>query len=93
MQARPEGVVIVEVSVQTNGTVISATADSGDPLLIPAALDAARHWTFHPYPFEPGAAVRTARLQFSFVPPANFTVPQLGRGFYTTPPGRVFGPR
>ena len=93
LQARPQGVVIVEVGVQTNGAVISATADSGNPLLIPAALDAARHWIFQPYPFEPGAAVRTARLQFSFVPPANYTVPRPGRGFYTTPPGRGFGPQ
>jgi TonB family protein len=60
---------MVVVGVQPDGSVATATAESGDPLLVPSALEAARRWKFKPYPYEPGALVRTMRIEFQFVPP------------------------
>ena len=46
--ARVSGAVVVEVTVDEDGNVISARALSGHPLLKDAAVDAARGWTFTP---------------------------------------------
>ncbi len=70
LQTRPVGPVLVTVGVQPNGIVGSAVAESGDPLLVPAALAAARQWTFRPYPYEPGRPMHTARINFQFTPPS-----------------------
>jgi protein TonB len=43
-----EGTVIVEVTVSESGSVISAKALSGHPLLRDAAVAAARNWRFTP---------------------------------------------
>ena len=43
-----EGAVVVEVTVGENGSVISARAVSGHPLLRDAAVQAARGWRFSP---------------------------------------------
>ena len=80
---KPVGPVIVDVSVQTDGSVIQATPETGDSLLMPAALEAAKRWTFRPYPYEPGKSVRTMRIAFPFTPPENEPLP----------PNSVFNPR
>jgi TonB family protein len=46
--ARISGVVVVEVTVDEEGNVISALAISGHPLLKDASLTAARGWKFQP---------------------------------------------
>ncbi|HSB12380.1 MAG TPA: TonB family protein [Blastocatellia bacterium] len=46
--ARVYGTVLVEVNVDESGTVASARAVSGHPLLREAAVEAARGWTFKP---------------------------------------------
>ena len=46
--ARVSGAVVVEVTVDEAGNVISARAISGHPLLKPAAEAAARGWKFTP---------------------------------------------
>jgi protein TonB len=43
-----EGAVVVEVTVSESGSVISARAVSGHPLLRDAAVQAARGWRFSP---------------------------------------------
>lgn len=48
VQARVYGTVLVEVSIDENGSVASAKALSGHPLLREAAVDAARGWSFKP---------------------------------------------
>jgi protein TonB len=42
------GAVVVEVTIDENGSVIAASAISGHPLLKDAAVSAARRWKFKP---------------------------------------------
>ncbi len=93
MQARPSGPVVIRIGAQPNGTVSEAVPMSGDPLLVPAAIAAARQWTFKPYAYEPGKPVRTYRVAFDFTPPvANGLRPyQPGHGSYPQQPGHGFG--
>jgi len=46
--ARVSGAVVVEVTVDEDGSVISARPISGHPLLKEAAVSAARSWRFTP---------------------------------------------
>jgi TonB family protein len=46
--ARISGAVVVEVTLDEQGEVISARAISGHPLLKESAITAARGWTFNP---------------------------------------------
>ena len=64
--ARVFGTVIVEVSIDENGTVSSARAVSGHPLLQGAAVDAARGWTFKATTVEGKAVKVIGTLSFSF---------------------------
>jgi len=48
LAARIFGTVLVEVTIDESGSVTSARALSGHPLLKEAAVDAARGWTFKP---------------------------------------------
>ncbi|MGO4883210.1 MAG: TonB family protein [Bryobacteraceae bacterium] len=47
-QARIEGTVRLEAVISRDGTILNLHAVSGHPLLIPAALEAVRHWVFRP---------------------------------------------
>jgi len=47
-QARIQGVVRLSVVIATNGTVQNMTVVSGHPLLVGAALDAVKQWTYQP---------------------------------------------
>lgn len=49
--AKVSGVVVVEIVVDEDGYVVRARAVSGHPLLLEAAVDAARQWTFRPAKF------------------------------------------
>lgn len=46
--ARASGPVQVQITISETGQVIEATAVSGNPLLRPAAVEAARRWVFTP---------------------------------------------
>jgi protein TonB len=46
--ARVKGIVIIEATIDENGTVESARVLKGEPLLNQAALDAVRQWRFTP---------------------------------------------
>jgi len=48
MQARISGVVHLNVIIGKDGTVQKLTVASGHPLLVPAALEAARQWVYQP---------------------------------------------
>lgn len=70
-----EGVVVVEVTVGETGSVLSARAISGHPLLRDAAVAAARGWAFSPMTLS-GVPVKViGTITFSFVkgtpPPAT----------------------
>lgn len=47
-QARLEGYVFVDILVDESGRVACAQVVSGHPIFIPAALQAAKDWTFRP---------------------------------------------
>src|SRR5262249_26170171 len=47
-EARISGVVVVEVVIGIDGTVQSATAVSGHPLLVQPAIDAVSQWRYEP---------------------------------------------
>ena len=57
------GVVKVQVTVAANGTVKSAKAIGGHPLLIDPAVDAVKKWRY-----EPGAEDSTEVVEFRFDP-------------------------
>jgi len=48
-EAHSAGDVVLEVLVGEDGSVVSARALSGDPVLTAAALDAVRQWQYEPY--------------------------------------------
>lgn len=47
-KARVQGTVFLTITVAKNGTVTDVTAATGHPLLIPAAAEAVRKWTYAP---------------------------------------------
>lgn len=47
-QGRIEGHVQLKAIIDTDGKIKSLTVVSGHPLLVDAALDAVRHWTYQP---------------------------------------------
>ncbi len=47
-QARIEGQVLIDAVIDANGEVVEMQVISGHPLLIPAALEALRHWKYEP---------------------------------------------
>lgn len=57
------GKVKVELTVEPNGSVKTAKALGGSPLLIEPAVDAARKWKF-----EPGKSESTTIVEFNFNP-------------------------
>lgn len=64
--ANVSGTVLVEITIDETGNVISARAVSGHPLLKAAAVDAARQWQFSPTTLS-GEPVRVAgTLVFNF---------------------------
>jgi protein TonB len=47
-QARVSGDVVIEAVIDTQGNVVEMHAVAGPPLLIPAAIEALRHWKYEP---------------------------------------------
>lgn len=64
--ARIAGSVVVEVTVDEEGNVISARVISGHPLLKDAAVAAARRWTFSPTTLESVAVKVIGTITFNF---------------------------
>ena len=66
-QAHISGIVHLQVVIATDGTMKNMSVMSGHPLLVPAAFEAARQWTFAPPPRE-----LTTYLDIPFMlPPAR----------------------
>ena len=47
--AHKEGVVVLQATISTTGTIENLRVISGDPMLRQAALDAVSHWRYRPY--------------------------------------------
>lgn len=69
--ARVSGPVVVEVTVDEQGSVIAARTISGHPLLKDAAVGAARQWTFKPTLLEgqPVKVIGTITFNFNLADP------------------------
>jgi TonB family protein len=65
--ARISGAVVVEVTVGEDGSVISARAVSGHPLLKDAAVNAARGWVFTPTVLEGRPVKVIGTITFNFM--------------------------
>jgi periplasmic protein TonB len=48
-QAHVKGSVVLDADISKDGAVEKLRAVSGHPLLIPAAIDAVKHWRYKPY--------------------------------------------
>ena len=44
-----QGTVVIKALISRNGTIAHAAAESGQPLLVGAALAAVREWKYKPY--------------------------------------------
>lgn len=64
--ARVSGPVVVRLVVSEKGTVNSATPLSGQAMLQGAAIDAAKHWVFHPFQVGAQSAPFTTDLNATF---------------------------
>ncbi len=65
-EAGIEGVVVLKIIIDTKGRVSTVKVVSGDPLLTPAAVDAAKHWVYQPF-FLDGEPIEVeTQLQLSF---------------------------
>jgi protein TonB len=62
-QARIQGVVRISVKIGADGKLAASTLISGHPLLVPAALDALKQYTFAPGSDESGVVEVPFRLQ------------------------------
>jgi len=69
--ARITGSVVVEVTVNEEGTVEAARAVSGHPLLKDAAVDAARGWVFTPTTLSGTPVKVIGTITFNFMPPRD----------------------
>jgi protein TonB len=66
--ARVSGAVVVEITIDENGNVISARPISGHPLLKDAATQAARGWKFNPTKLSGQPVKVIGTIQFNFTP-------------------------
>lgn len=66
---RAGGTVMVQVTIDENGDIVSASAVSGHPLLRPAAVKAAREAKFAPTSVDGNPVRVTGVLVYNFVPP------------------------
>ena len=66
LQARIAGTVRFNIIISTTGNVTRITVDSGHPLLIPAALEAVKQWTYRPTHLngQPVEVQTTAEVEF-----------------------------
>ena len=63
---RITGNVILQISIDDSGTASVQRAISGHPLLVPAAIDAANHWKYHPFEVDgkPATVVTVVMVTF-----------------------------
>jgi len=65
-QMRVEGSVVLQAFVAADGAIRDLRVLSGNPILVPAAVDAARQWRFAPY-LQNGQPVATqAKIMINF---------------------------
>jgi protein TonB len=67
MESKVQGVVVIEITIDTAGNVMTAKILRGQPLLDQAALDAVQQWQFQPTLLNgtPVPVIMTATVNFS----------------------------
>lgn len=67
-QSRVQGLVVLDVLVNTAGDVASIDLVSGHPLLVPSAIDAVKQWKYKPFTLngEPVPVRTTVRINFVY---------------------------
>jgi len=67
-----EGTVVLDTKIDANGDVEDLAAISGSPLLVPAAMEAVRHWKYKPYTLNGlPAKIETTTMVVFQLPPNN----------------------
>lgn len=66
--AGARGPVVLKVTISKDGTVTNASAVSGDPKLVPAAMEAVKKWKFKPYMFNGEPVEVESSLAVTFEP-------------------------
>jgi TonB family protein len=67
-----EGTVVLDTKIDTNGDVEDVAAISGPPLLVPAAIEAVKHWKYKPYTLNgQPVKIETQTLVVFQLPPNN----------------------
>lgn len=66
--AHVQGSCVLKVLIDKKGKVSDVTAISGDPLLVPAAMDAVKQWRFKPYSINGQAVAVETRVIVSVEP-------------------------
>jgi TonB family protein len=67
--ARVSGTVVLSVIIDTDGHVERAGALSGPPMLLQAAIDGVKRWTFRPFTDQGETAIVTTVLTLHFINP------------------------
>ena len=65
-QGRIQGTITITLEVGSNGSVIDARPEGGNPILAKAATDAALQWRYAPYAAAPGQPPLTTKADFHF---------------------------
>jgi TonB family protein len=63
---RIQGIVLLQAIIDTNGDVKNLTLVSGDPALVPAAINAAKQWKYKPYRLNGQPTEVETRITVSF---------------------------
>lgn len=61
-----QGVVLLQVKIDTEGNVVQVELISGHPLLAPAAMDAVRQWKYRPYLLNGTPVMVETQVQVNF---------------------------
>jgi TonB family protein len=61
-----EGIVVVRVTIDKGGNVYKADSVSGPPVLVPAAIEAAKQWKYQPFLINGGPVEVETTLEISF---------------------------
>jgi TonB family protein len=65
-QANIQGIVVLEADIAKDGSVGSLRAVSGHPMLVPAAIDAAKQWKYKPYTLNGESVEVNTQIQVTF---------------------------
>jgi periplasmic protein TonB len=66
-QAHVQGMVVLDADLSEDGAIESLRVISGHPMLVPAAIDAVKHWRYKPYLVNASPVPVNSRIMVNFV--------------------------